>query len=457
MRSRFNVAKEVVDSELAVLAGEIVEVLERKDSSPRAQEMIEDVLILARQCTEMTSSEFRGKCEGIVQDLADRRQRCQVGLVKQLLTRMLFILTRCTRILQFQKDSEPINEDSLHKFKLCLERVPAIEWVSKQGNADFVSENYPSQKDDTDHQFMGRNKEISLPKANQDRSEQLLHENVAADNISQKESVAFEQNPLFPLVDLHSSESCITMPDTHRLGVPLSKKRTPSYENDSDLQHCQVVGSLSFKRLLQKSSWGSLDDQEEPSQEYASVICRICEESVPASHLESHSYICAHADKCDFQGLDVDERLSKVTEMLEQIVESYTPSFHTFNGSPDISRTQIGNLTVGSEGHSPKVNEWHNKGTEGMFEDLHEMDTACIDDSFLSSSNNARAHLSMKLGHCIGPSSTGSMTSVSSTNTPRGNHFDLYWLEHNNPSEQEDVQQVIMHNMSLFLFLISHV
>ncbi|RWR72347.1 putative serine/threonine protein kinase IRE4 isoform X1 [Cinnamomum micranthum f. kanehirae] len=444
LRSRFDVAKEAVNAELTFFAGEIVEILERKDSSPRAQGMIEYVLNLAQQCTEMTSSEFRGKCEGIVQDLAERRQRCQVGLMKHLLTRMLFILTRCTRILQFQKDSEPINEDSLHKFKMCLESIPAVEmsWVRRQGNADFVSDSSSSQKGDTDHQFQGHSKEISLRQRPLDRSEPRLHENHETAIISHKDSVAVENNSLSPLADVHSSESCITMPDTHRLGAPPSRKRSPSYEEDSDLQCFQVIGSSSSRRLLQKSNRASLHDQEQPSQEYASVICRICEESVPASHLEAHSYICAHADKCDFHGLDVDERLFKVADMLEQIVESYTPSFHTFYGSPEILRMQIGNSMVGSEGHSPKVNEWHNKGTEGMFEDLHEMDTACIDDSFLASSNNVKAHLSMKLGHCVGPSSTGSMTSVSSTNTPRGSHFDLYWLEQNNPSEQEDVQQM---------------
>ncbi|KAK8585091.1 hypothetical protein V6N13_139030 [Hibiscus sabdariffa] len=45
-----------------------------------------------------------------------------------------------------------------------------------------------------------------------------------------------------------------------------------------------------------------------------SVICRICEEAVPISHLESHSYICAYADKSALNCIDVDEHLVKLAE-----------------------------------------------------------------------------------------------------------------------------------------------
>lgn len=416
LRSRFDAAKETVNSELAAFAGEIIEVLERQDSSPEAQGIIEDLLILAQQCTEMSSCEFRGKCEGIVQDLAEKRHKCQAGLLKHLLTRMLFILTRCTRILQFQKDTGPINEDSLHKFKLCLESIPAVEmrWVPKPDSADFVSDSFLNHKDNVNYQLREHSKENSLTERAQDSSKQPL--------------------------DVHSSDSCITEADSQR-SASLSRKLLPSYQEDSELQSCQVIG-VSPRKLLQKGSWGALHGQGQSFEEFDSVICRICEESVPASHLESHSYICAYADKCDLQGSDVDERLSKVAEILEQIVESYTPSFRASCGSPEVPRASNGNLTVGPEGHSPKVNEWHNKGTEGMFEDLHEMDTAGIDDSYFASSNNVKTLLSMKLGHSVGPSSTGSVTSASSTNTPRASHFDLFWLEHNNPSEPEDVQQM---------------
>lgn len=137
LHSKFDAAKEVVNAELAAFAGEMFAL--ENDSVSEVREIAEDLLILSQQCIEMTSSQFRENCERIVQNLADRRQKCQVGIAKQVITRMLFILTRCTRLLQFQKDSGQMNEDSLDRFKQCLERVPAVEmkWISKHDHADL--------------------------------------------------------------------------------------------------------------------------------------------------------------------------------------------------------------------------------------------------------------------------------------------------------------------------------
>lgn len=53
----------------------------------------------------MSPGEFWLQCEGLVQDLDDRRQELPSGMLKKLHTHMLFILTRCTRLLQFHKES----------------------------------------------------------------------------------------------------------------------------------------------------------------------------------------------------------------------------------------------------------------------------------------------------------------------------------------------------------------
>lgn len=224
-----------------------------------------------------------------------------------------------------------------------------------------------------------------------------------------------------------------------------------SGHEDVVLQHHGLDG-IPPEELLRESSCDSLQEREECSDGLDIVICRICEENVPASHLESHSYICAYADKCDLEGFDVDERLLKTAEILEQIVESYNQSNRASCSSPEISRIQSANSVMGSECHSPRVQEWHSKGMEGMFEDLHEMDTACIDDSHVATSNNLKTLLAMKIGACHRSSSNGSMTPASSTTTPRSGHFDLYWLEHNNPSEHEDVNQVTFFDDNTIFF-----
>lgn len=88
-------------------------------------------------------------------------------------------------------------------------------------------------------------------------------------------------------------------------------------------------------------------------------------------------------------------------------------------------------------------------GTEGMFEDIHELDTARIDELHLGASNSVKSLLALKL--CGGDSNAGSSNGSSNGgDTPRSSHFDLFWIEQNNPSEQEDINQVFL-NYDLFV------
>ncbi|XP_076894214.1 putative serine/threonine protein kinase IRE4 isoform X2 [Bidens hawaiensis] len=320
MRSSFNAAKELVNTELAYFKHEVIEVSQKSETlSLEEQRSINELLDLSKKCIEMSSLDFRTKCETTVQDLTRKRQDCQTGSLKWLFTRMLFILTRCTRLLHFEKHSEHIEEISLLKLKECLEKIPSHEmsWL-------------------------------------------------LSDTISSK------------------------FDDEHMI--------QDSHQND-DL-----------------------------------VICRICEEYVPSSHLETHSYICAHAEKCDIKGVDVNESLLGLSDILEQIIDSCTPSVNADNDSSQSSQMQIS-----LDNCSPKISEWRNTGVEGMFEDIHEMDTAWIEESTPVSFVNIKGFPGVKSQYGP-PSSTGSMTSASST--PRAANFDLFWLEHSHSSELEDVQQM---------------
>ncbi|CAA6667435.1 unnamed protein product [Spirodela intermedia] len=382
LHSKCHAAKEVVNVELAAFASDVAEILE-EDLLSETKGPTKDLLLLAQNCIEMSCNEFREICEGIVQELAERRLHCQAEVLKQLFTRMLFIVTRYTRLLQFQKDGGVISEDSLHKFRECLESIPVIEmgWSQKPGKPAAGWTETPSQINTRPNQYP------KLPE-------------IASD-------------------------------PTENHGMDGMKSFPPQPHEDS------LPGEGSMRHSLE-----SLREQEESSEELDEVICRICEVYVPTANLESHSYICAYADKCDLEGLDVDDRLAKMSELLEQICESHAQNINASCSSPETSRIQNVSSVNGSNNQSPKVVEWHNKGLEGMFEDLHEMDTAFLDDSQSSNFNNLKGCLSMKLGSSVAFSSNESMTPASSTSTPRANHFDLFWLEHGNPSHLEDANQI---------------
>ncbi|XP_006856075.2 probable serine/threonine protein kinase IRE4 isoform X2 [Amborella trichopoda] len=425
--TRFDAVKDAVNADLAACLGDVEEVLESKESlSSEMKQRIADLLNLVRGCMGMSSLEFRNKCEEIVQELVEKRQNIQIGLLKQLVTRMLFILTRCTRLLQVQKWSEPNHEDSIHKFKQCLESVPSIpmrlvpkKTKSRKPNDNSGKETHVSSERVSSKEDVAQSEPMissSLPKL-------CLHEKDST-------SIASKENSLFNL------SPC----DTH----------SRSYNVESrgyDFTVCECSRGLPCgNEGHTQPSHETIDDSPQKLSSEGSdfVICRICEEMVPICYVESHSYICAYADKCDVKGTDVDVRLLKLAEVIEQIIEFYTPqSFRPSFGGSETLRMENANALVAFEGLSPKVSEWHNKGVEGMFADIHEMDTSCIDDCPPMASSNLKGHLVAKLEHSLASSTNGSMSPASSTNTPRSSHFDLYWLEHNYPSVPEDVSQMV--------------
>ena len=104
LRARFNTAREKVDAGLKHFAADLIEILDRNtDSFPKWKEKVEDILVLAQRCTKLSPIDFSSECEKIVHELDDRRQELPMGLLKQLHTRMLYILTRCSRLLQSRK------------------------------------------------------------------------------------------------------------------------------------------------------------------------------------------------------------------------------------------------------------------------------------------------------------------------------------------------------------------
>ncbi|XP_078178147.1 putative serine/threonine protein kinase IRE4 isoform X2 [Carex rostrata] len=356
--TKFDDTKEMVNLDLEKFAKDLKDAMDNGFLS-EAQSTAQELLNLSRECVEMIPCEFRERCEKIVCDLIEWKHQSGSSPLEKFKTRLLFVLTHCTRLLHYGEENWKVDGEPFEKFKKCLESVPSFEmkWV-------------PSP-------------------------------DVEA-SVCSTDSLATEEE---------------------------SKSISNAAHKDQRL----------LQDLLIDSPQNLIKEQNVLLDEWAqnTVMCRICEESVPTSHLESHSYVCAYANECDLEGLTIDERLHKIADMLEQIVESCSQSFDQLSGQSVDSSVKLGH-------ESPQMQEWHNKGTEGMFEDIHELDTARIDELHLGASNSVKNLLAMKLcgGDSNAGSSNGSVTSASSNNTPRSSHFDFFWIEQNNPSEQEDINQV---------------
>ncbi|CAL0322274.1 unnamed protein product [Lupinus luteus] len=452
IKAKFDKAKEEVNSDLAVFAADLVGILEKNaDIHPDWQETIEDLLILARRCSMTSSGEFWLQCEGIVQDLDDRRQEHPPGMLKQLHTRILFILTRCTRLLQFHKESG-LAEDE-HVFNLHQSRVlhsaergipPGLGRDAKSSSAaralkTSIKKAYSQDQSST----LGwkkdavQRKKLSLP---------------AADETSKHMKSPSGRNRMaswkkFPSPSGKSPKEDVHLKDQNNERVEPSKTANNRCISDVDLSAAKPSKVLPIKdfqghgsKHQRKVSWGYWGDQQKNNEEN-SIICRICEEEVPTSHLEDHSRTCAVADRCDRKGLSVNERLVRIAETLEKIMESCTQKdTQQIVGSPDVAKVSNSSMTEESDILSPKLSDCSHRGSEDMLDCFPESDNSvCMDGLSLIS---CKTRLGPKSDQGMTTSSGGSMTPRSPLMTPRTSQIDLLLAWKGAYSEHDDLPQM---------------
>ncbi|XP_062214799.1 probable serine/threonine protein kinase IREH1 [Phragmites australis] len=439
---RFEKAKEEVNSDLAIFAGDLVSIMEKyADSHPEWKETLEDLLILARSCCVMTPGEFWLQCEGIVQDLDDHRQELPMGVLKKLYTRMLFILTRCTRLLQFHKESG-FAEDEV----VIDQRDKIIQSADRQILAQ------PGADDTT----------------RASKSEVRKSYSQEQHNLKWKRSQEIKPVKLLPPLDTDVKKE-VDSPTRERMSswkpfpspVTKSPKESTPAKDESPNKKTDTLSTVSSRAELNspvesisqqqlppkhqhKTSWGHWYDQPNISEE-GSIMCRICEEYVPTHYVEDHSRVCAIADRCDQKGVSVDERLIRVAETLEKMVESYSQKdLPNAAGSPDVAKVSNSSMNEEYDGPSPKLSDWSRRGSADMLDYLQEADnTISLDDIKNLPSMTCKTRFGPKSDHGMATSSAGSMTPRSPLTTPRSNHIDMLLAGKNAINESDDLPQIV--------------
>ncbi|RWW05094.1 hypothetical protein GW17_00031650 [Ensete ventricosum] len=453
---KFEKAKDEVNSDLAIFAGDLVSIMEKNlESHPEWKEILEDLLILARSCCVMSPGEFWLQCEGLVQDLDDRRQELPSGMLKKLHTHMLFILTRCTRLLQFHKESGFAEDEmamdpgskKLHSAEVAS--VPAKDSKHMFTMAEKNSvETVVSRKSYSQEQYNLKWK----------RSQEIKPANFFSqldiakdDSPSSRERIASwkplpspapkDKKKSIPLID----ESPNGKVECSQLKATLDKGLiTTDPPKQASAVHASVNQSVPSKHQ-HNVSWGFWSDQQSISEE-GSIMCRICEEYVPTSFVEEHSKVCAVADRCDQKGLSVDERLIRIAETLEKMVESYKQKdLPNVLGSPDVLNISCTSLIEESDIPYPKLSDWSRRGSADMLDSLHETEnTLLFDDLKNLSSMTCKTRFGSKSDQGMTTSSAGSMTPRSPIMTPRASHIDMLLAGKNATSECDDLPQVFI-------------
>ncbi|MCO5594494.1 hypothetical protein L7F22_048525 [Adiantum nelumboides] len=434
LRARFNTAKEEVDAELKFFAADLIEILDRNtDSFPGWKENVEDLLVLAQRCTKLSPVDFRRECENIVHGLDERRQELPVGLLKQLYTRMLFILTRCTRLLQFQKETSP-EEEGLHKVQQCLKGVPSVERTLPSGLSKRAKGTFVSKKLLPEVLEQSARSDAGIPKLKVTKKHKLSLEKVKLKH----------QRPSSPKICQYESNRHV---NSRKTSVTCEENAAAHLHGSWDPVEERLLDAgsqlgASPSKDPHKDSWPHWLDPEKEEAEF--VICRICEEEVLTSHLEPHSLRCSWADACDCQGVTLDERLRMLADYLEKIAELSTPKSNHMatDDSPDgFKPAKLLSLDC-SDNASPQSHDLSGKTLDGRMDDVCAGDTVCVEDLRGLSLINFKRLLGLKADQGVASSSAGSGTPRSTLTTPRTSQLDLLWAERNSFVEQEDTSQI---------------
>lgn len=456
IRAKFDKAKEEVDSDLHIYAADLVGILEKNaESHPEWQETLEDLLVLARRCAITSPGEFWLQCEGIVQELDDRRQELPMGILKQLHTRMLFILTRCTRLLQFHKESGLAEDELVLQLRQSLhsadKRIPP--GIGGDGKSSSVAKatkavstrKFYSQEQHGAHGLEWKKDHIMQP--GNFHSPPPVETTKTLDSPSGRDRMASWKKFPSPVGKSPKEAAPVKAQSDGKLEASKSlnnKKEisdidlTTAKPPEVPVKDLHAHPSSPYKHH-HKVSWGYWGDQPNIS-DGSSIVCRICEEDVPTLHLEDHSRICAIADRCDKKGLRVDERLVRIAETLEKLMESFSPKdFQHAVGSPDGAKVSNSSVTEESDLQSPKLSDWSRRGSEDMLDCFPEADNSVfMDDLKGLPSMSCRTRFGPKSDQGMATSSAGSMTPRSPLLTPR-NEIDLLLAGKGAYSEHDDL------------------
>ncbi|CAH2053437.1 unnamed protein product [Thlaspi arvense] len=451
IRAKFDKAKEEVNSDLAVFAADLVGVLEKNaESHPEWEETFEDLLILARSCAMTTPGDFWLQCEGIVQDLDDRRQELPPGVLKQLHTRMLFILTRCTRLLQFHKESWGEEEQAVQlrqsRVLRSIEKIPPTG-AGRSSSAAKVLKIPPSTKKAYSQEQRGlewkedvvvRSVRPLSPPKNYD-----LKESESPTSIDRMSSWKKLPSPALKTVkEAPASEehNDIKVEPPHTV-----RNRQPSDDTAVSILNCPPAKDSHehSPKHRHNVSWGYWGEQSLISEE-SSIMCRICEEEVPTTHVEDHSRICTLADKYDQKGLSVDERLMAVAGTLDKIAETFRHKDSLAAAeSPDGMKVSNSNLTEECDVLSPRLSDWSRRGSEDMLDCLPETDNSVfMDDLRGLPLMSCKTRFGSKSDQGMTTSSASSMTPRSPIPTPRPDPIEMILGGKGTFHDHDDIPQM---------------
>eukprot|EP00898_Chlorokybus_atmophyticus_P004185 jgi/Chlat1/4768/Chrsp308S00818 len=375
LNAKFEAAKKQIDVELQAFCKDAaVQIKDHSGSSKghRSVRELADRLLQVAQASIVTQpEEFKTQVKALVQNLEDERKNAEPGPGRQLVTKLLFILTRCSRLIQYSfTDADKKYLHGLQNVRDVKQHAldpvvssPESESKAHAGSIRPRSANGVHRMDGTVgllgsviSRIKGWSRKIEESKAKQQKA---LPEAVAEHKplpLYREESA-----PAVPRVKLNGRLSPLsrTWPDSKSDGAsplsplsPLSPATSPSpaegkswakkawgrlthsakgtpltsptsgvtspesvkssVPNESPRTKASRLPKLA--KFLKSPRWRSKKERK-PSVD---LLCRICEQSVSSDIMAEHSEVCLLADQCDDHSLPEDTRLLAMAAAIEE-------------------------------------------------------------------------------------------------------------------------------------------
>ncbi|CAN6348572.1 unnamed protein product [Urochloa humidicola] len=343
IRTKFIRLKSEVDCELGVFAGDLVGVLERDgDDLPEDRRVaLEDLLVTAQRCAEMSPEEFWTRCEGIVQGLDDRRQELAAGFPKQAHTRVLFILTRCTRLLQFRKEAAAAGRFCYggggggegggdERRVLGLHQLSDLGLFPSRGGADGGSgdlsrkstSNLTELKERLIRRRMLEHKHLTIDFSPASR---VFSSSGDGGGAAGGGAAAAEQSPSGKMASWKKLPSPAEK-NRNAGGADAEERKKPVVSRppasvDEIVERVDAASIHPDGGMAAAGQQVMVDGGEAPR-----MICRICDFEIPMACAEGHFAVCTLADRCDAKGHSADQRLLRVADVLHRILAGASPS-----------------------------------------------------------------------------------------------------------------------------------
>jgi serine/threonine protein kinase len=312
----FHMAKLQVNRDLAAFLSELHSLSPRDDEVSETMELVSEA---AFNCMNEDEDSFKATIKERVDEMEDMRRSCTSTAAKQLFTRLLFILTRCSRLVVMEDSVESPPPSSLFLAHINGRygwSNGTVTTVKKHRTPNLVNKfvNRGARGLSTTSKRIAhipsgspsRRKRVSSPLSRAHSVRDALQRLQLSDD-----SKTHQTHRPSPLSRRSSDFSGLKPWDdcTVAESTPEQNDQTPPTDDFKEEEESGPGGSL---RVLIPSPTGT-----PPTVIPEVVVCRICENAVPQHALEAHCAVCASLELVCPPEPDVDSMLTKLADIAE--------------------------------------------------------------------------------------------------------------------------------------------